>query len=112
MAREKYEYVLTLNGYLEKINAIEKDKPYFRGQVCRATNGYELKPSIGRYAFLKEYDDYTFMKYEEEVLLIFENHLRGHSGYDAKKIRCSVLVCNESLHTLPTAQVCRESRCT
>ena len=100
MAKEKYEYVLTLNGYLEKINAIEKDKLYFRGQVCRASDGYALKPSIGRYGFLNEYDDYAFMKYEEEVLLVFENHLRGHSGYHAKDMW--ELMALAQHHGLPT----------
>lgn len=100
MAREKYEYVLTLNGYLEKINEIDKDKLYFRGQACRAKEGYALKPSIGRYDFLKEYDDYAFMKYEEEILLVFENHLRGHSGYNAKDMW--ELMALAQHHGLPT----------
>lgn len=100
MPREKFEYVFSLNGYLDKIRAIEKDKLYFRGQACRAKDGYALKPSIGRYSFLDRYGDYDFMKYEEEVLLVFKNHLRGHSGFEAKDMW--ELMALAQHHGLPT----------
>lgn len=100
MPREKYEYVLSLNGYLDKIREIEKEKLYFRGQAGRAKDGYALKPSIGRYSFLDKFGEYDFMKYEEEVLLIFENHLRGHSGFEAKDMW--ELMALAQHHGLPT----------
>lgn len=93
-------YVFSLQGYLDKINRIEKGKLYYRGQQCKIEGGYYLKPSIGRYGFLANKLPYNFRKYEEEVLLIFENHLRGHAGYEAKDMW--ELLALAQHHGLPT----------
>lgn len=98
------ETVKSLNGYLDKIKQIKKEKLYYRGQACRAKDGekeiYPLKPSIGRYSFLSTLTDSEFIKYEEEILLIFENHLRGHSGYEARDMWELMAVAQH--HGLPT----------
>jgi hypothetical protein len=93
-------YVRSLKGYLDKVNKIEKDKLYYRGQQCKIEDGYYLKPSIGRYEFLTTKTPYEFLKYEEEVLLVFENHLRGHAGYEAKDMW--ELLALAQHHGLPT----------
>ena len=59
-----------------------------------------LKPSIGRYEFLNDKDSLQFQKYEEEVLMVFENHLRGHAGYEAKDVW--ELLALAQHHGLPT----------
>lgn len=94
------EYVRSFDGYLNKIKQIQKDKLYYRGQPCKVEDGYLLKPSIGRYPFLNNKSPYEFSKYEEEVLLIFENHLRGHNGYEAKDMW--ELMALAQHHGLPT----------
>ena len=94
------EYVRSFDGYLNKIKQIQKDKLYYRGQPCKVEDGYLLRPSIGRYPFLNNKSPYEFSKYEEEVLLIFENHLRGHNGYEAKDMW--ELMALAQHHGLPT----------
>ena len=93
-------YVRSLQGYFNKINKIEKVKLYYRGQQCKIEDGYYLKPSISRFEFLINKLPYEFRKYEEEVLLIFENHLRGHAGYEAKDVW--ELLALAQHHGLPT----------
>ena len=65
--------------YLQTVrNELPPVRKYFRGQTKRVESGYELKPSIGRYAHLgaktlRERDDI-----ECEVLDVFSNHLVTH----------------------------------
>lgn len=66
------EYLRTVRNELPTV------RKYFRGQTKRVESGYELKPSIGRYAHLgartlRERDDI-----ECEVLDVFSNHLVTH----------------------------------
>lgn len=56
----------------------ETGKPlrrYFRGQTKRAQEGYDLKPSIGRYDHLTSLSPVERDKLENEVLETFSNHL-------------------------------------
>lgn len=98
------ETVKSLNGYLDKIKQIKKENLYYHGQACRAKDGnkefYPLKPSIGRYSFLSSLAGSEFVKYEEEMPLIFKNHLRGHSGYEARDMW--ELMALAQHHGLPT----------
>jgi hypothetical protein len=55
------------NGY--------RRRRYFRGQSKRALGGYDLKPSIGRYAHLTGLNPVERDKLEEDVLETFSNHL-------------------------------------
>lgn len=48
---------------------------YFRGQSRRATDGYDLKPSIGRYSHLNGLNPIDRDKLEQDVLETFSNHL-------------------------------------
>lgn len=48
---------------------------YFRGQSKRANVGYDLKPSIGRYAHLQDIPPFDRDKLEQDVLDTFSNHL-------------------------------------
>jgi hypothetical protein len=48
---------------------------YFRGQTKRAVDGYDLKPSIGRYKHLNVKTPAERDRLEQEVLETFSNHL-------------------------------------
>jgi len=48
---------------------------YFRGQSKRALGGYDLKPSIGRYAHLTGLNPVDRDTLEQDVLETFSNHL-------------------------------------
>jgi hypothetical protein len=54
---------------------------YFRGQAKRAFDGYDLKPSIGRYNHLKTLTPAERDKLEQEVLETFSNHLLTHVNH-------------------------------
>ncbi|MBZ4220490.1 MAG: FRG domain-containing protein [Chlorobium sp.] len=54
---------------------------YFRGQAKRAFDGYDLKPSIGRYNYLKSLTLAERDKLEQEVLETFSNHLLTHVNH-------------------------------
>jgi len=54
---------------------------YFRGQAKKAIDGYDLKPSIGRYNHLKSLTPAERDKLEQEVLETFSNHLLTHVNH-------------------------------
>lgn len=53
----------------------QRKRRYFRGQTKRAFEGYDLKPSIGRYAHLNSLSPAERDRLENEVLETFSNHL-------------------------------------
>jgi len=59
-----------LGGYSDKRRHL-----YFRGQSKRATEGYPLTPSVGRYKNLAKLKPYELEQLECEVLETFSNHL-------------------------------------
>jgi hypothetical protein len=71
--------IASFEEYLRTVrDELEVDQKYFRGQSRRASNGYPLKPSIGRYAHLggKTLSERYWL--EREVLDCFKNHLVTH----------------------------------
>ncbi len=77
----------TFQGYMKIIREIEVENVYYRGQSKPANfqkDDYTLKPSIGRYTFLKSKNMTELSEYEEEVIEIFKNHVRGHNVLEAK----------------------------
>ena len=48
---------------------------YFRGQSKRVSQGYDLKPSIGRYNRLNSFNPEERSTLERDVLETFSNHL-------------------------------------
>jgi hypothetical protein len=67
----------TFEEYLETVRKelVSFKRKYFRGQTKRANGGYELKPSIGRYAYLGSKGLFERDQLEREVLEVFSNHL-------------------------------------
>jgi hypothetical protein len=62
--------------YLRTVrNELPKSCVYFRGQSKLASDGYALKPSIGRYKKLESLTSYFREEKEREVLGVFSNHL-------------------------------------
>ena len=53
-------------------------RKYFRGQTTLASDGYPLKPSIGRYEHLKSKSSVAQNELERDVLEVFNNHLVTH----------------------------------
>lgn len=70
------EYLTTVR---DNLGIVEKNgkrvRRYFRGQTKRAFEGYDLKPSIGRYAHLNSLPPAERDRLENEVLETFSNHL-------------------------------------
>lgn len=70
------EYLTTVR---DNLGIVEKNgkrvRRYFRGQTKRASEGYDLKPSIGRYAHLNSLPHAERDRLENEVLETFSNHL-------------------------------------
>ncbi len=76
----------TINSFEEYLRIVRDDigvtdqkgqrkRRYFRGQTKRAFEGYDLKPSIGRYAHLNSLPPAERDRLENEVLETFSNHL-------------------------------------
>jgi len=59
----------------------ENKRLYFRGQSKRVTEGYDLKPSIGRYKHLNTIPPSERDKLENEVLETFSNHLLSYVNH-------------------------------
>ncbi len=70
------EYLTTVR---DSLGVVEKNgkrvRRYFRGQSKRAFEGYDLKPSIGRYDHLNGLPPAERDRLENEVLETFGNHL-------------------------------------
>lgn len=66
------EYLKTVKDELPKV------RKYFRGQPRPVNEGYQLKPSIGRYEQLKSISSYDREQIERDVLEVFSNHLITH----------------------------------
>jgi hypothetical protein len=66
----------TFERYLKTVrDELPSVRKYFRGQSKRATFGYPLFPSIGRYAHLSSLTPFGLEQLEREVLDCFRNHL-------------------------------------
>src|SRR5260370_5948689 len=63
------EYLATVHDELRE------GRKYFRGQSKPASDGYSIKPSIGRYARLAQLSFLELQQLEREVLDIFNNNL-------------------------------------
>ena len=68
-----------INSFEEYLNTVRKELPngriYFRGQSKPASDGYSLRSSIGRHAFLSKLSFFEREAMEREVLGVFTNHL-------------------------------------
>ena len=70
------DYLSTVRNELSNTTLKGKQvRRYFRGQSKRALEGYDLKPSLGRYAQLAKMSAVDRDLLEEEVLETFSNHL-------------------------------------
>lgn len=70
------EYLTTIRDNLGIVERNGKRiRRYFRGQTKRALEGYDLKPSIGRYTHLNSFPPAERDQLENEVLETFNNHL-------------------------------------
>lgn len=72
--------VVSLQNYLEIVrDEIQVERPYYRGQSKRATDGYSLRPSIARFdELLSRLTDREFSILERSTLETFSNHVIGH----------------------------------
>ena len=62
--------------YLQTVrNELPAERKYFRGQTKLVRDGYDLKPSIGRYGHLLHKSLHDRDELEREVLDVFRNHL-------------------------------------
>ena len=65
--------------YLEIVqNELPGERQYFRGQVKKVSDGFELKPSLGRYECLNTLAATQRESREREVLDVFSNHILSH----------------------------------
>lgn len=69
----------SFEGYLDTVrNELPEGRKYFRGQPKLISDGYALKPSIGRYDHLRSRSFRERDELEREVLEVFRNHLVTH----------------------------------
>jgi len=73
---------------------------YFRGQSKRTNIGYDLKPSIGRYAHLGTFSPFDRDKLEQDVLETFANHLLTYVNHLPRNEWESLAIAQH--HGLPT----------
>jgi len=68
--------IKTFEGYLKTVrDELPTVRKYFRGQSKRASSGYWLLPSLGRYSHLRSFSAFGREQLEREVLDCFRNHL-------------------------------------
>lgn len=69
----------TFEEYLETVQKeLPGERQYFRGQVKKVSDGFELKPSLGRYECLKKLAATQRESREREILDVFSNHILSH----------------------------------
>src|ERR1017187_5328589 len=68
-----------IESFEEYLSTVRDELPqgriYFRGQSKLATEGYPLRPSMGRYHYLSKLTLFDRERIEREVLGVFSNHL-------------------------------------
>lgn len=68
--------ISSFEEYLKTVrDELPKGRKYFRGQPKPVNGGYQLKPSIGRYDYLKSKGFNDRVQIERDVLEVFSNHL-------------------------------------
>jgi hypothetical protein len=91
----------SFEGYLD---IVRKELPevriYFRGQSKRASDGYLLRSSIGRYEFLSKRSFFAREQVEREVLGVFTNHLVTYAQHLPRNDWESLAIAQH--HGLPT----------
>ncbi len=68
-----------INNFEDYLRTVRDELPkncnYYRGQTKMASDGYLLKPSLGRYEKLKNLSLSSREEMERKVLAVFNNHL-------------------------------------
>jgi hypothetical protein len=71
-----------ISSFEEYLATVKSELPngrkYFRGQSKRASEGYPLKCSMGRYTYLEGKSLFEQEEVERSVLDVFDNHLLAH----------------------------------
>lgn len=75
--------VNSFNEYLEAINSIEVENPYYRGQSKRAAEfeEYDLRPSVGRFKRSIDIGAINLYNLERTILETFSNHVIAHLNH-------------------------------
>ncbi|HOP05176.1 MAG TPA: FRG domain-containing protein [Tenuifilaceae bacterium] len=74
--------IKSFEDYLTVIrDELKIEHPYYRGQTKQITDGYELKPSIGRYNHLERKNLSQFYDFECRILDTFANHVMGQVNH-------------------------------
>ena len=74
--------VKSFDEYLKVIkDKISIAEPYYRGQIRRVADAFELKPHLGRFDRLAQMNSSEVEKIERNVLETFSNHVIGHVNH-------------------------------
>jgi len=76
---------ITVNSFDEYLKVVKDEigiaEPYYRGQIKRVAEGFQLKPYLGRFDHLAEKNSTDIEKIERDVLETFKNHVIGHVNH-------------------------------
>ena len=79
-------FQIEITSFQDYLDTVRNELPigkriYFRGQKRLVSEGFELKPSIGRYETLKSRSLFEREQKEKEVLEVFSNHLMTYVNH-------------------------------
>src|ERR1035437_3166472 len=93
-----------IESFEEYLETVQRELPgerqYFRGQVRKVSDGFELKPSLGRYECLKKLAATQRESREREILDVFSNHILSHLRHLPRSEWAALAIAQH--HGLPT----------
>jgi len=98
-------FQIEITSFQDYLDTVRNELPigkriYFRGQKRLVSEGFELKPSIGRYETLKSRSLFEREQKEKEVLEVFSNHLMTYVNHLPRNDWESLAIAQH--HGLPT----------